>query len=143
MTPQQKMLIHNSWRQVVPIADIAAKMFYDRLFEIDPGLRPLFVRTDMATQRTKLVQALATVVGALDQVEDIVPVLEDLGRRHAGYGVKDSHYDTVGAALLWTLEKGLGEAWTPAVNNAWAAAYTLVATVMRNAAASVADEHAA
>jgi len=141
MTPEQKSIVQTTWRKVVPIADQAASMFYDRLFEIDPGLRPLFAGADMAAQHRKLVQALAIVVGALDHVEEIVPVLEALGRRHATYGVKDDHYDTVGAAFIWTLEKGLGEGWTDEAETAWVAAYTLVAGVMRAAAAETAVRH--
>lgn len=135
MTPEQKTLVNETWRHVVPIADTAAELFYDRLFELDPDIRALFEGVDLKTQRKKLIQALAMVVGALDTIEDLVPEIAALGRRHAAFGVTDAHYETVGAALLWTLERGLDEAWTVDVAAAWTAAYGLVAGVMQSAAA--------
>ena len=134
MSPEQKNLVKSTWSQVVPIADVAATMFYDRLFEIDASTRPLFKRTDMPEQRRKLVQALATVIHGLDDLAPLVPVLETLGKNHVRYGVTDKHYDSVGAALLWTLEQGLADAWTPAAKEAWTAAYGAVAGVMLGAA---------
>jgi len=134
MSPEQKTLVKATWSKVVPIADAAAAMFYDRLFEIDVSIQPLFKSVDMAEQRRKLVQALATVVNGLDNLAQLVPVLENLGKGHVRYGVTDKHYDSVGAALLWTLEQGLKEAWTPAVKDAWTAAYRAVAGVMLGAA---------
>jgi len=139
MTPEQKALIRDTWRQVVPIADTAAAMFYDRLFALDPSTRSLFQSADMAAQRQKLVQALALVVASLDDLAELMPVLEDLGRRHLRYGVVDGDYQTVGEALLWTLEHGLGEAWSPAAADAWTEAYTLTAGVMRRAASDMAN----
>ena len=133
MTPAQKKLVQATWTQVVPIADIAAAMFYDRLFEIDPTARPLFRATDMTQQRKKLVQVLAVAVGSLDKLDTLVPIVEDLGRRHAGYGVKDEHYDSVGAALLWTLQQGLGTAWNAEIKEAWTDVYRLLSGVMRRA----------
>jgi len=134
MSPEQKMLVKATWSKVVPIADAAAAMFYNRLFEIDVSIQPLFKSVDMAEQRRKLIQALATVVNGLDNLAQLVPVLENLGKGHVRYGVTDKHYDSVGAALLWTLEQGLKEAWTPAVKDAWTAAYRAVAGVMLGAA---------
>lgn len=134
MTPEQKTLVKSTWTKVVPIADTAASLFYGKLFEIDPSTQPLFKSTDMPEQRKKLMQAIGTVVAGLDNLTPLVPVLENLGRKHVAYGVADKQYDTVGAALLWTLEQGLGDAWTPPVKDAWVAAYTTVAGVMRNAA---------
>ena len=134
MTPEQKAIIQETWRQVVPSADQAAALFYDRLFEIDPKLRSMFVGIDLTVQRQKLVQALAKVIHALDRFEDIAPDLRALGRRHAGYGVTEQHYDTVGCALLWTLERGLGKAWTNEAAEAWANAYGLIADTMSGAA---------
>jgi hemoglobin-like flavoprotein len=119
---------------VVPIADTAAGLFYDRLFAIDTSTRAMFTSTNMAEQKKKLMQALAFVIGGLDKVEQLVPTIQTLGRNHVRYGVTDTHYDSVGAALLWTLEQGLKEAWTPAVKDAWIAAYTTVAGVMKDAA---------
>jgi hemoglobin-like flavoprotein len=116
------------------MADATARLFYDLLFEIDPTTRPLFKTTDLADQRRKLIQALTMVVQGLDHLEALLPTIADLGRRHAQFGVTDVHYDTVGAALLWTLERGLGSAWTPEVKVAWSCAYALLADVMRQAA---------
>lgn len=137
MSPDQKKIVQETWRQVVPIADTASTLFYERLFEIDPEVRALFGGVDMAGQRKKLIHALALVVGAIDRIEDFVPDLKALGRRHAAYGVTDRHYETVGAALLWTLEKGLGAAWTPDAKAAWTAAYGFIAEVMRHGAAEL------
>jgi len=134
MTPKQKEILRMTWRQVVPIGDAAAAMFYERLFAIDPTTEPMFATVDAAEQRKKLLAALAHVVGGLDDFGTIQPVLEDLGRRHAGYGVQDSQYDSVGRALLWTLEQGLGEAWTDEAAEAWATAYGAISGTMRDAA---------
>jgi hemoglobin-like flavoprotein len=134
MTPTEVGLIRASWAAVEPIADTAASLFYGRLFELDPALERLFRRTDMAAQRKVLMQTLAVVVKSLDRLDQIVPAVQALGRRHAGYGVREAHYDTVGAALLWTLEQGLGEAFTPQVREAWTAAYGTLASVMIEAA---------
>ena len=108
MLARQKKLIQDTWKQVVPIADQAAAIFYQRLFEIDPSTRPLFNTTDMVQQRKKLIQILSVAVSSLDNLGALGKTVEDLGQRHAGYGVKDAHYDSVGVALLWTLEQGLG-----------------------------------
>ena len=140
MTPTQVGLIRESWAAVEPIADTAAGLFYGRLFELDPALERLFRRTDMARQRQVLMGTLAVVVKTLDRIEELLPAVEALGRRHAGYGVRESHYATVGAALLWTLEQGLGEAFTPAVREAWTEAYGTLASVMIGAAKSVPNE---
>src|SRR5262249_7711852 len=131
----QKRLVRDTWKQVVPVADAAAAMFYHRLFEIDPSTRALFRATDMVVQRKKLLQTLAFAIRGLDNRDALVSKVEDLGRRHAGYGVTDAHYDSVGAALLWTLEQGLGQAWTPPVAAAWAEVYRLLSGIMRNAGA--------
>jgi hemoglobin-like flavoprotein len=136
MTPQQKVLVQNSFEQVLPIADVAAELFYGRLFELDPSLRPLF-RGDMKEQGRALMSMIKVAVAGLDNLEKIVPAVQSLGRRHAAYGVTDAHYDTVAAALLWTLEQGLGEAFTPEVKGAWVEVYTILATTMKEAAAEV------
>src|SRR6266540_433581 len=133
MTPEQKLLVQESFEQVVPIADIAAELFYSRLFELDPTLRHLF-KGDMKVQGRALMSMIKVAVAGLDKLERIVPAVQNLGRRHATYGVKDSHYETVGAALLWTLEQGLGEAFTSEVRAAWTEVYTLLATTMKEAA---------
>jgi hemoglobin-like flavoprotein len=134
MTPEQVKLVQESFAKVAPIADTAADLFYDRLFAIAPELRSLFP-SDLAPQKKKLMQMLATAVTNLHQVEKIVPAVQALGRRHAGYGVTDTHYAPVGAALLWTLEQGLGDAFTSDVKEAWTVTYTTVARVMKSAAA--------
>ena len=133
LTLAQKTLVQDSFATIAPIADDAAALFYRRLFELDPSLERLF-RGNMAEQRKKLMQMLSAAVKGLDRLDQLVPVVEDLGRRHAQYGVADAHYDTVGAALLWTLEKGLGAAFTPEVKEAWATVYGLLASTMKEAA---------
>ena len=133
MTPTEKRLVQTTFAKLVPIADQAAAMFYRRLFEVDPSLRGLF-KVDMAVQGRKLIQMIAVCVNGLDTIENLVPAIKDLGRRHAGYGVLDAHYVTVGGALLWTLEQGLGAEFTPDVKAAWTTVYTLLATTMQSGA---------
>jgi len=134
MSPQQVSLVQTSWQQVVPIAETAAGLFYGRLFELDPELKHLF-KSDIKEQGRKLMAMINTVVAKLDSLGDIVPAVQDLGRRHVAYGIEPQHYDTVGAALLWTLETGLGAAFTPEVKEAWTVAYTTLAGAMKEAAA--------
>ena len=134
VTTRQKTLVQESFASLAPIAEDAVALFYRRLFEIDPQLRRMFP-ADMAAQHRKLAQMLTAAVKGLDHLDRLVPVVQDLGRRHVGYGVTDAHYDTVGSALLWTLEKGLGSAFTPDMKDAWATVYGLLATVMKEAAA--------
>ncbi len=134
MTPSEIELVQTSFAQVVPIKAQAAELFYARLFETDPSAVPLFAKSDMALQGNKLMAALAMVVAGLSRPETIVPRAQDLARRHVAYGVTEAQYGTVGAALLWTLEKGLGPAFTPQVGAAWAAAYGLLSGVMIDAA---------
>lgn len=134
MTPEQVALVQDSFTKVVPIADAAADIFYDRLFTIAPEVKPLFP-ADMKEQKKKLIAMLATAVNNLHQVNVIVPAVQELGRRHAGYGVTAKHYEPVGAALLWTLERGLGPAFAPPVKAAWTEAYMTLAGVMQQAAA--------
>ena len=122
MTPEQVSLVQTSFSKVVPIADQAAVMFYDRLFEIAPQVKAMFP-ADMAEQRRKLMATLAVVVNGLGNLESILPAASALATRHVSYGAKAEHYPVVGAALLWTLEKGLGDAWTPEVADAWTTAY--------------------
>ncbi|MES2695940.1 MAG: globin family protein [Verrucomicrobiota bacterium] len=129
MSPSEVTLVKDSFRQIVPIADQAAALFYARLFELDPELRGLF-RGDMREQGRKLMTMIATAVASLERLEAIVPAVRQLGARHAGYGVTEDHYAAVGAALLWTLEKGLGPAFTPAVREAWTTTYSLLANTM-------------
>jgi hemoglobin-like flavoprotein len=142
MTPEQHALVRESWRQFEPTLPGAGAAFYDRLFELDPGLRPLFAGIDLEALQRKLMQMFADIVRALDQPSELVTQVAALGRRHVDYGVKDDDYQSVGAALLWTLEQGLGDAFTPEVREAWREAYLLVATVMRRAAARTSGSHA-
>jgi hemoglobin-like flavoprotein len=137
MNPKQIALVQTSFAEVVPIADVAAELFYDRLFELDPSLRGMF-RGDMKEQGQKLVTMIGVVVSGLKTLDRIVPGVRALGARHAAYGVRDEHYDIVGAALLWTLAKGLGAAFTDDVREAWTAAYTLLADTMKDAASEAA-----
>lgn len=128
-----RSLVQDSWAKVVPIADDAAKLFYARLFELDPRLEQLFP-ADLTEQRKKLMGTLGVAVKGLDDVDSLVPVLQQLGKRHRGYGVVDADYATVADALLWTLGKGLGDAFTDDVKGAWVEVYTVVATTMKAAA---------
>ena len=134
ITQQQKELVQKTWVMVVPIADKAAELFYGRLFELEPEYRKMF-KNDMTEQGKKLMKTINIAVEALDDVEPLVPVLKQMGADHAGYGVQERDYNVVGAALLWTLEKGLGDAFTDEVKNAWGAGYELLASVMKEGAA--------
>jgi hemoglobin-like flavoprotein len=123
-------LVQETFAVVAPIADDVAALFYRRLFEIDPTLESMF-RGDMTEQRRKLMFMLTAAVKGLPRLDRLIPVLEDLGRRHAHYGVADRHYETVGEALLWTLEKGLGSSFTPEVKDAWTTVYGVLAATMK------------
>ena len=133
MTPEHIALVQTSFAAIAPIADTAAMLFYQRLFVLDPALRLLFP-SDLSDQHRKLMTMLRVAVNGLDRLDTIVPAVQALGRRHVGYGVTDDHYATVGAALLWTLQQGLGDVFTPAVEAAWTAAHTLLAGTMQAAA---------
>lgn len=133
MTPMQRTLVQQSFKQVVPIADTAATIFYERLFATAPAVRPLF-KSDLAEQKKKLVQMLTYCVGKLDAPDELLPAVRALGKRHVGYGVTSEHYESVGAALLWTLETGLGAAFTPEVKEAWTAVYGVLAATMQEGA---------
>jgi hemoglobin-like flavoprotein len=122
MTPDQVTLVQQSFAKVAPISETAAVLFYDRLFEVAPSVRAMFP-ADMTEQRKKLMAMLAAVVGGLANLESILPVASALAKRHVAYGARAEHYPVVGGALLWTLEKGLGDGWTPAIAEAWTAAY--------------------
>jgi hemoglobin-like flavoprotein len=142
LTDADKNAIARSWRLVLPIAETAADLFYKRLFALDPSLTALFP-TDLTAQKRKLMKSLHFIVQGLDwpesawaetveEKDDVVLVVLALGRRHRVlYHVEDRHYDTVGQALLWTLQQGLGEAFTPAVSEAWQKAYRLISTLMK------------
>ena len=133
MKAEQVAIVQKTFEKVRPISETAAEVFYKRLFELNPSFRALF-KKDMKTQGRMLMQTIDFAVKGLDSPETILPAIKDLGKRHVGYGVKEEYYDTVGDALLWTLEQGLGEDFTAEVKEAWAEAYKLLASVMKDAA---------
>jgi hemoglobin-like flavoprotein len=135
MTSEQRALVRETWLRCQPTLRQAGAQFYERLFVLDPAARRLFAGADMATQQRKLVGMLTEIVAQLDRPESLVPNVSALGRQHQHYGVRPADYETVGAALLWTIEQGLGDSFTPAVREAWNEAYLLVATLMRRGAA--------
>jgi hemoglobin-like flavoprotein len=136
MTPDAQRLVRDSFAKIAPNAEAAAGVFYDRLFVLDPSLRPLF-KDDITKQGRKLMTMIGTAVANLDRLDTIVPAVQDLGRRHAGYGVAPSHYQTVAAALLWTLEQGLGDEFTSETRQAWVECYTTLASTMQQAVATM------
>ncbi len=128
--------VQGDWRKVLPIADTASTLFYDRLFELDPSLRSLF-SSDLGEQKKKLLQTLSAAVTGLTDLNALVPIVRALGRRHVGYGVKPQHYGTVGTALLWTLRKGLGEGFDAQHEAAWTKVYEILSKTMLDGAAGV------
>jgi hemoglobin-like flavoprotein len=136
ISPRTLELVQGTWTQIVPMADTVASHFYDRLFELNPPVRALF-KSDLAHQKRKLMQTLGIAVDGLRDPPRLIPVLEQLGVRHAGYMVRDHHYDLVGEALLWTLRKGLGPSFTPETEAAWKEVYGLVAGIMKKAASRI------
>jgi hemoglobin-like flavoprotein len=135
LTRDEVKMVQEDWRLVVPIGPTAATLFYDRLFELDPKLRPLF-KQDLSEQKNKLLQMLAAAIRGLDDLAALVPVVQALGVRHKGYGVKPAHYATVGSALLWTLKQGLGETFDASHESAWAKVYGVLADTMQAASAA-------
>ena len=135
-------LVRSTFDLVVPIAGVAADMFYERLFYMAPSLRQMFP-TDMRDQKRKLMVMLANAVQGLENLDALAPLVMALGARHARYGVKDSHYKAVGEALIWTLERGLGNEFTPEVEQAWVRVYRLIAATMQAGADEVANMQAA
>lgn len=132
MTPEQIRLIRNTWRRIEPIGHRAARLFYAKLFDTDPSLRPLFKR-NLDFQGQKLVIMIDAAIRGLEQPDALAPTLTRLGRRHAAYGVRPEHYDTVGRCLLWTLEQGLGPALNAEARAAWAELYQRLASQMLSA----------
>lgn len=133
MTPEQIHLVQESWKKMIPIRELAAVLFHARLFEIDPALKPLFPKP-LDIQGRKLMATIGTAVGSLGRLDAIASSLQDLGRSHARRGVRADHYDTVVAALLWTLEQGLDTDFTPEVRRAWAAAFEMLTRLMKDPA---------
>lgn len=129
LTETQIQLVTDSWQKVLPIKETAAELFYNRLFELDPSLQGMF-KGDMKEQGDRLMNMINISVNALNRLEDVVPAIQAMGRRHKDYGVQRPHYDTVAQALLWTLGQGLGPAFTAEVKDAWTEVYTLLATTM-------------
>ena len=129
MTPQQKQLVKESWEKVLPIQETAAELFYGRLFDMYPKVKPLF-KGDMKEQGEKLMNMLNMAVNGLDNLETLIKPLEESGKAHKSYGVKAEDYDKVADAFLWTLGQGLGDAFTSDVKQAWIVTYTTVAGVM-------------
>ena len=130
MTPEQKTLVQTSFTQLVPNSDSAARFFYNRLFQLDPNLRPLF-KGDMQEQGRKLMHMLSVAVRGLDQPDTLIAPLHALGTRHVEYGVTRDHYETVGKALIATLEAELGPEFTRETRDAWLTVYNLVASAMQ------------
>ena len=122
MTPEQVNLVQQSFAKVASISEQAAMLFYDRLFEVAPSVKAMFP-ADLKEQRKKLMGTLAVVVNGLSNLGAVLPAASALAKRHVGYGARPEHYAVVGGVLLWTLEKGLGAAWTADVADAWTAAY--------------------
>lgn len=133
MTPEQKQLVQSTWIPVNDISETAASLFYNKLFELDPSLRPLF-KGDITEQGKKLMTMIGAAVRGLDDLGALTPVVQGLGKRHVKYNVKDEHYATVGEALIWTLEQGLGDKFTDDVKEAWTTVYTTLADLMKGAA---------
>jgi hemoglobin-like flavoprotein len=141
MNAEQVRLVQESFEKVAPIADAAATLFYGRLFDLDPALESLF-KGDMVEQGRKLMQMIGVAVKSLDRLEQVLPAVQALGARHAGYGVRVRDYDTVGRALIWTLKKGLGDDFTPEAEAAWAETYATLAGAMKTAQAAAAQSEA-
>jgi len=137
MIPERRQLVIESWKSLAPNGTVVGTIFYRRLFEIDPNLRPLFAKVSMDEQIRKLVTMLDLVVKWLDVPERLVPVLKQLGERHTKYGVQDEHYSKVGSALIGTLEEGLGDKFTPELRSAWNEAFLLISSLMRRGAAKI------
>jgi hemoglobin-like flavoprotein len=135
MNDTQVALVQQSWKMILPIREQAAEIFYAKLFERDPSLRGLF-KGDMAEQGRKLMTMIGTAVAGLSRPAELIPAVQALGTRHSGYGVRDEHYDTVAAALLDTLHTGLGTAFTADVKEAWTTVYGVLASTMKDAAAT-------
>ena len=128
-------IVQQSWQLVLPIRDVAAELFYTKLFELDPSLKSLF-KGNMKEQSAKLMTMIGVAVANLERPDTLMPVLRGLGARHGGYGVRDHHYDTVAAALIDTLQRGLGYAFTPEVKSAWIDVYGVLSNAMKAASAA-------
>jgi hemoglobin-like flavoprotein len=141
MTPTQITLVRESWEDILPMADEAAGLLYARIFALDPSLEAMF-KGDLREQGRKVMSMITVAVNSLTRLESIVPAVQALGRRHAGYGVEDRHYDVVETALVWTLAQGLGAGFTREVEDAWRTAYGALANTMKQAANHTEEHHA-
>ncbi len=133
MNQEVTSTVQESWSKVLPMGEVAGKLFYDNLFIEDPSLKPLF-KGDMENQARQLMNMITAAVSKLDDLDTLVPILQNLGKRHGSYGVQSDHYETVGTALIKTLQQGLGEEFTPKTRDAWIAVYGVMSDVMRTAA---------
>ena len=142
MTPEQKALLLASYQRLAPMSETAAQLFYSRLFELDPSLRSLF-KSDFRDQSVKFMDMLRVAVAELEHPDKLDRALRELAVRHAGYGVREEHYDMVGESLLWAIEKALGRSAGPELKTAWYDFYEFIADTMKAAArthrAGVAD----
>jgi hemoglobin-like flavoprotein len=142
VTPEQRQLLQKSWATLDVESNRLAELFYNRLFELDPSVQPLFANTDMAVQRKKFMDMLGEIVKVVDNTDAVVPTVVSLARRHAWYGVESPHYESVGQALIWMLEEGLGDEFSDDVRRAWADAYRFVAALMqRTTGGTAAQSH--
>ena len=138
MTPEQRELLQKSWGSIAADGDRRATIFYERLFEHDPSVQPLFANTDMTVQRKKFMDMLGEVARIIDNTDAVVPTAVSLARRHVWYGVESAQYASVGQALIWMLEEGLGDQFSDDVRRAWADAYRFVAALMQRTAGAAA-----
>jgi nitric oxide dioxygenase len=134
ISPGQKQLVQDTFQYVKPVSAAAAQLFYSRLFQLNPSLKPLF-KGDLEDQRRKLLASITAVVEGLDRFDEMLPGVQAMAARHECYGVRPEHYEDFGAALLWTLERALGPSWTPDVRQAWAAVYDSLSSAMKQAVA--------
>jgi len=132
VTDDQIELVQLSFRQIMRRREAVAEQFYNRLFELDPSLRPLF-RGDMTRQRHDLMVTLSVLIGSLRSIDGLVPSIQALARRHVAFGARPEHFQTVGAALVWALSQHLGDAFTNEVESAWLAVYDTLASTMQSA----------
>ena len=143
LTPENERLVQETWSKFAPVAAEHARYFYDKLYELDPESQALFARTDMDEQRHRLMETIAHLVSQIGNTDRFVSELIALGRRHAGYGVRDSDYDAAGVALLWTLERAMGSGFTPEVRAAWTETYQTMASIMRRVSTVITGSHKA
>ena len=141
MTPEREALVRATWQRFEPHAADHFRYFYDKLFELDPAAKAMFAKANMDLQRHRLMETIGQLIAELEHPEQFVTDLVILGRRHVAYGVRDSDYDSAGVALLWTLEKALGDEFTPEARSAWTEAYQHIASVMRRVSTVVSGTH--